>query len=78
MFKRLTLPVLLDSVCKRVRGVVYVVVTVVPSLVVVLLLLPPCKRRSGGNSSVGMTYTGSDADTSEAEFLFRAVSLRLL
>lgn len=77
-FKRLMLPVSLDSDCKRVRGAVYVVVTVVPSLVVVLLLLPSCKRRPGGKSSVGMTFTGSDADTTEAASLLRASFLRLL
>lgn len=73
---RLTLPVTLDLVCKRFRGVVYVVVTVVPSLVV--LLLPLLELWPGGISSVGMTYTGSDADAMESEFLLRTMSLRSL
>lgn len=77
--KRLTLPVSLGSVCKRFRDDPYVVVTVVPSLVVVLLLfLPSLKRRPGGSSSVGMTYTGSDAPVIETDFLFRTMFLRSL
>lgn len=78
MFKRLTLPVTLGLVCRLFRGVVYVVVKVVPSLVVVLLLPLPLESWPGGKFWVGMTFTGSDADTTERESLLRAMSLRLL
>lgn len=77
VFNRLRLPVTLNLVCKRFRGVVYVVVTVVPSLVV--LLVPLLKFFwPGGISSVGMTYTGSEADTMETESLLCTMLLRLL
>ena len=83
IFKRLTLPVSLGLVCKRFRDDVYVVVRVVPSLVVVvllllLLLLPSLKRRLDGKSSVGMMFTGADADVIVSDFLFRTMSLRSL
>ena len=76
MFKSLTLLVTLDLSSKRLRDDVYVVVMVVPSLVV--LLVPLLKFWPGGISSMGMTYTGSDADAIETEFLLRTTSLRLL